>query len=86
MDSPAEKEDKNTGNGDGGKEKEVEDTCKEKEEKDRISESDKETPAEVKAEGSEGKNSEADMGKDEKMDTSSPTEEKKGTLSISKFV
>lgn len=79
VDSPAEKEDKNTGNGDGGKEKEVEDACKEKEEKDRTSESDKETPAEVKAEGSEGKNSEADVGKDEKMDTSSPTEEKKGT-------
>lgn len=80
MDSIAQKEEKNAGNGDGGKEKEAEDSCKEKEEKDRTSESDKDTPAEVKAEGFEGKNSEAEVGKDEKMDTSSPTEDKKGSL------
>uniref|UniRef100_H3CFF6 Chromodomain helicase DNA binding protein 4 n=1 Tax=Tetraodon nigroviridis TaxID=99883 RepID=H3CFF6_TETNG len=81
VDATAEKEEKNTGNGDAGKEKEAEDACKEKEEKDRTSESDKDT-AEVKAEGSEGKNSEAEVGKDEKMDTSSPTEEKKGYSTI----
>lgn len=80
VESTAEREEKNTGNGDGGKEKEADDVCKEKEEKDGTSESDKDTPAEVKAEGSEGKNSEAEVGKDEKMDTSSPTEENKGTL------
>lgn len=80
VDSTAEREEKNTGNGDGGKEKEADDSCKEKEEKDRTLESDKDTPAEVKPEGSEGKNSEAEVGKDEKMDTSSSTEEKKGTL------
>lgn len=79
LDSTAEREEKNAGNGDGGKEKEAEDACKEKEEKDRTSESERDS-AEVKAEGSEGKNSEAEVGKDEKMDTSSPTEEKKGTL------
>lgn len=78
VDFTAEKEEKNTGNGDGGKEKEAEDACKEREEKDRSSESDKDS--EVKAEGSEGKNSEAEVGKDDKMDTSSPTEEKRGTV------
>lgn len=77
VETTAEKEEKSTGNGEGGKEKEAEDAGKEKEEKDKTSEPD-EAPAEVKAEGSEGKNSEAEVGKDEKMDTSSPVEEKKG--------
>lgn len=79
VDATAEKEEKSTGNGEGGKEKEAEDASKDKEEKDKTSELD-DAPAEVKAEGSDGKNSEAEVGKDEKMDTSSPVEEKKGTL------
>lgn len=82
VDSTAEKEEKSTGNGEGGKEKEAEDASKDKEEKDKSSELD-DAPAEAKAEGSDGKNSEAEVAKDEKMDTSSPMEEKKGALESS---
>ncbi|XP_033957567.1 chromodomain-helicase-DNA-binding protein 4 isoform X1 [Pseudochaenichthys georgianus] len=83
VDSAAGKEEKETGNGDEGKEKETEDTSKDKAENEKTSETEKNTPAEVKGESSEGKTeseedkSKAEEGKDEKMDTSSPTEEKK---------
>ncbi|XP_035862056.1 chromodomain-helicase-DNA-binding protein 4 isoform X2 [Sander lucioperca] len=83
VDSAAEKEEKEMGNGNEGKEKEADDTSKEKEEKNETSETERDTPAEVKGEGSEGKTdsgeekSKAEEEKDEKMDTSSPKEEKK---------
>lgn len=62
VDSAAGKEEKEkeAGNGDGGKEKEAEEASKEKEEKDKTSEMEKDTPAEVKAEGSDGKNTEGE--------------------------
>ncbi|XP_044064783.1 chromodomain-helicase-DNA-binding protein 4 isoform X5 [Siniperca chuatsi] len=78
-----EEKEKDTGNGDEGKEKEAEDMSTDKEEKDKILEMEKDTPADVKGEGSEDKTdseedkSKAEEGKDEKMDISSPTEEKK---------
>ncbi|XP_042345222.1 chromodomain-helicase-DNA-binding protein 4 isoform X3 [Plectropomus leopardus] len=83
VDSTAGKEEKNkeTGNGDEGKEKEGEDVSKDKEDRDKTSEAEKDT--EVKGEGSESKTdseedkSKAEEGKDEKMDTSPQTEEKK---------
>lgn len=56
----------------------MEEANKEREEKDKISEMEKDTPAEVKCEGPDGRNNEGEVGKDEKMDTSSPTQEKKG--------
>uniref|UniRef100_A0A8D0AAA2 Chromodomain helicase DNA binding protein 4 n=1 Tax=Sander lucioperca TaxID=283035 RepID=A0A8D0AAA2_SANLU len=55
VDSAAEKEEKEMGNGNEGKEKEADDTSKEKEEKNETSETERDTPAEVKGEGSEGK-------------------------------
>ncbi|XP_028280173.1 chromodomain-helicase-DNA-binding protein 4 isoform X2 [Parambassis ranga] len=67
-----------------GKEKEGDDMSKEKEEKEKSSVvADKNASADVKGEGSEGKmesevdKTKAENGKDEKMDLSSPTEEKK---------
>lgn len=53
-----EEKEKEAGIGDGGKEKEAEDTNKEKEEKDKTAEMEKDSPAEVKGQGSEGKNNE----------------------------
>ncbi|XP_063734315.1 chromodomain-helicase-DNA-binding protein 4 isoform X2 [Eleginops maclovinus] len=83
VDFAAGREEKETGNGDEKKEMEAEDTSKDKEEKEKTSETEKDTPNEVKGESSEGKmaseedKSKAEEGKDENMDTSSPTEEKK---------
>uniref|UniRef100_A0A3Q3WS78 Uncharacterized protein n=1 Tax=Mola mola TaxID=94237 RepID=A0A3Q3WS78_MOLML len=59
LDSAAGKEEKEkkTGNGDAGKEKDAEDGSKDKEEKDKTLVMEKDAPAEVKGEGSDGKNS-----------------------------
>lgn len=62
LDSGAGKEekDKKTGNGDAGKEKDTDDGSKDKEEKDKTLAMEKDAPAEVKGEGSDGKNSEGE--------------------------
>uniref|UniRef100_A0A8D0AFH9 Chromodomain helicase DNA binding protein 4 n=1 Tax=Sander lucioperca TaxID=283035 RepID=A0A8D0AFH9_SANLU len=69
------------GNGNEGKEKEADDTSKEKEEKNETSETERDTPAEVKGEGSEGKtDSGEEKSKDQKEEKDAVKTDESGKL------